>query len=222
MLDPAAAARELERTVREHGFLGALINSNINGRYFDDKFFWPVFECAESLGVPIYLHPQMPPKAVVDTYYSGFAPEVSTFLSIAGVGWHIDAGIHCIRLIMGGVFDRFPGLQIIAGHNFEILSWAAWRMDYGFPLKKNGGLKRTIKEYLRENFYGGILPGEYMNQAPGAMDLRRLHEEHREAANTLRLQIHEVGEQNVESARARGEDGFGFLHSRVLALRGVQ
>jgi predicted TIM-barrel fold metal-dependent hydrolase len=170
MLDPAGAARELERTVRDLHFVGALINGHINGRYLDDKFFWPVFECAESLGVPIYLHPQMPPKPVVDTYYGGFAPDVSTFLSIAGVGWHIETGVHGIRLILGGVFDRFPGLQIIVGHNFEILSWAAWRMDYGFPLKKNGGLRRTIKEYLRENFYGGILPGEYMNQEPGAMD----------------------------------------------------
>jgi predicted TIM-barrel fold metal-dependent hydrolase len=170
MVDPAAAARELERTVRDLGFVGALINGHINGRYLDDKFFWPVFECAESLGVPIYLHPQMPPKPVVDTYYSGFTPEVSTFLAIAGLGWHIDTGVHSIRLILGGVFDRFPGLQIIVGHNLEILSWSAWRMDYGFPLKKNGGLKRTIKEYLRQNFYGGILAGEYMNQEPGAMD----------------------------------------------------
>jgi predicted TIM-barrel fold metal-dependent hydrolase len=68
------------------------------------------------------------------------------------------------------VFDRFPALQIITGHNLEILAWSAWRMDYGFPVGKNGGLKRTIKEYLRENFYGGILPGEYMYQEPGAMD----------------------------------------------------
>jgi uncharacterized protein len=141
-----------------------------NGRYLDDKFFWPVFECAEALGVPIYLHPQIPPKPVVDTYYSGFAPEVSAFLSIAGCGWHIDTGVHCIRLIMGGVFDRFPALQIVVGHHFEILAWSAWRLDYGFPLTKNGGLKRTIKEYLRENFYGGILAGEYVNQEPGAMD----------------------------------------------------
>jgi len=170
MLDPAAAARELERTVREQHFVGALINGHINGRYLDDKFFWPVFECAESLGVPIYLHPQMPPKPVVDACYGGFAPDVSTFLSIAGAGWHIDTGIHGIRLILGGVFDRFPALQIIVGHNFEILSWTAWRADYGFPPSKNGGLKRTIKEYLRENFYGGILPGEYVNQEPGAMD----------------------------------------------------
>jgi uncharacterized protein len=170
MLDPAAAVRELERSVRNLGFGGALINGHVNGRYLDDKFFWPVFECAEALGVPIYLHPQIPPKPVVDAYYSGFAPEVSSFLSIAGCGWHIDTGVHCIRLILGGVFDRYPALQVIVGHHLEILAWSAWRLDYGFPPKKNGGLKRTIKEYLRENFYGGILAGEYADQEPGAMD----------------------------------------------------
>ena len=147
LLDPAAAARELERTVRGLGFVGALINGHVNGCYLDDKFFWPVFECAEALGVPIYMHPQVPPQPVVDAYYSGFAPEVSAFLSIAGAGWHIETGVHCLRLILGGVFDRFPALQIIVGHQFEILSWTAWRADYSFPLKRNGGLKRTIKDY---------------------------------------------------------------------------
>ena len=170
MLDPAAAARELERTVRDLRFVGALINSNMNGRYLDDEFFWPVFERAEALGVPIYLHPQIPPKPVVDACYSGFAPEISAFLSIAGVGWHIDTAVSALRLILAGVFDRFPALQIIVGHNFEILSWSAWRMDYSFPLNRNGGLKRTIKEYLRENFYGGILAGEFVGQEPGALD----------------------------------------------------
>ena len=169
MLDPAAAARELERSVRDLRFAGAMINGNVNGRYLDDKFFWPVFESAEALGVPIYLHVNIPPKPVVDAYYAGFAPEVSAFLSIAGSGWHIDNGVHCLRLILGGVFDRFPALQIIVGHNLEILSWIAWRADYSFP-PKTSGLKRTIKEYFRENFYGGILAGEYVNQEPGAMD----------------------------------------------------
>jgi hypothetical protein len=169
MRDPAAAARELERAVRDCGFLGALINGHINGRYLDDKFFWPVFECAEALGVPIYLHPTVPPQPVIDAYYSGFAPAVSAMLSIAGVGWHIDTGIHCIRLILGGVFDQFPRLQIIVGHQFEALSWMAWRTDYSFPPNESG-LKRTIKEYFRENFYGGILAGEYADQPAGAMD----------------------------------------------------
>jgi uncharacterized protein len=169
MLDPAAAARELERTVRDLGFVGALINGHVNGRYLDDKFFWPVFESAEALGVPIYMHIQIPPKPVIDAYYSGFAPEVSAFLSIAGSGWHIDNGVHCLRLILGGVFDRFPGLQIIVGHHLEILAWTAWRADYGLPPKMTK-LKRTVKEYFRENFYGGILAGEYVGQEPGAMD----------------------------------------------------
>jgi uncharacterized protein len=170
MLDPHAAASELERTVRDLHFVGALINGHVNGRYLDDKFFWPVFESAEALGVPIYLHPQIPPKPVVDAYYSGFAPDISAFLSLAGAGWHIDAGVHAIRLILGGVFDRFPALQVIVGHHLEILAWSAWRMDYSFPPTRNGGLKRTIKEYLRDNFYGGVLAGEYVDQEPGAID----------------------------------------------------
>ena len=169
MGDPQAAAAELERTVRAHGFVGALINGHVNGRYLDDKFFWPVFESAETLGVPIYLHPTVPPQPVIDAYYQGFAPAVSARLSIAGVGWHIDTAIHCLRLILGGVFDRFPGLQLIVGHHFEALSWMAWRMDYSFPVNESG-LKRTIKEYFRENFYGGVLAGDYAYQEPGEMD----------------------------------------------------
>lgn len=78
-----------------------------------------------TLGVPIYLHPTLPPQPVIDAYYGGFEPELSALLSAAGVGQHIDTGIHCLRLIPGGVFDRFPRLQIIAGHQFEALSWMA-------------------------------------------------------------------------------------------------
>lgn len=170
MRDPASAAGELERAVRDLGFVGALINGHVDGRYLDDTFFWPVFERAETLGVPIYLHPTLPPQPVIDAYYGGFEPEVSAVLSAAGVGWHIDTGIHCLRLILGGVFDRFPRLQIIAGHQFEALSWMAWRADYSFPPGNSGGHKRTIKEYLRGNFYGGILPGEYAGQDSGVMD----------------------------------------------------
>jgi len=169
MRDPAAAAEELERVVRDHGFVGALINGHVNGRYLDDVFFWPVLESAETLHVPIYLHPTIPPQQVVDACYGGFDPLVSARLATAGAGWHIDTGIHCLRLILGGVFDRFPSLQMIVGHQFEALSWVAWRADYVFPLDESG-LQRTVKEYLRENFYGGILAGDFFVQEPGAMD----------------------------------------------------
>jgi len=169
MRDPDAAVAELERTVRDHGFVGALINGHVDGRYLDDEFFWPVFESAEALDVPIYLHPTVPPRPVIDAYYLGLAPGVSAKLAVAGLGWHIDTGIHCVRLILGGVFDRFPKLQVIVGHHFEALSWMAWRTDYSFPPEESG-LKRTIKEYLRENFYGGILAGEFAGMQPGATD----------------------------------------------------
>lgn len=169
MRDPAAAADELERTVRDHGFVGALINGHVNGRYLDDTFFWPVFEAAETLGVPIFLHPTVPPQPVIDAYYAGFDQKISARLAAAGVGWHIDTGVHCLRLILGGVFDRFPQLQVVVGHHFEALSWMGWRADYSFPVQETG-LKRTVKEYLRENFYGGILAGDFFTQEPGAMD----------------------------------------------------
>ncbi|HYX98728.1 MAG TPA: amidohydrolase family protein [Mycobacterium sp.] len=167
--DPDAAVAELERTVRDHGFVGALINGHVDGRYLDDEFFWPVFESAEALDVPIYLHPTVPPRPVIEAYYQGLAPAVSAKLAVAGLGWHIDTGIHCVRLILGGVFDRFPKLQVIVGHHFEALSWMAWRTDYSFPPEQSG-LKRTVKEYLRENFYGGILAGEFAGMQPGATD----------------------------------------------------
>lgn len=169
MRDPEAAAGELERVVREQGFVGALINGHVNGRYLDETFFWPVFEAAEALGVPIYLHPTVPPQPVIDAYYGGFGEKISARLSVAGVGWHIDTGIHCLRLILGGVFDRFPSLQVIVGHQFEALSWMGWRADYSFPVTETG-LKRTVKEYLRENFYGGILAGDFFDQEPGVVD----------------------------------------------------
>jgi predicted TIM-barrel fold metal-dependent hydrolase len=169
MRDPQAAVAELERTVGDHGFVGALINGHVDGRYLDDRFFWPVFEAAEALGVPIYLHPTVPPQPVIETYYQGFAPAVSGKLAIAGLGWHIDTGIHCVRMILGGVFDRFPALQVIVGHHFEALSWMAWRTDYSFPTWESG-LERTVKEYLRANFYGGILAGEFAGQEPGLVD----------------------------------------------------
>jgi predicted TIM-barrel fold metal-dependent hydrolase len=90
-------------------------------------------------------------------------------LAAAGAGWHIDTGIHCLRLILGGVFDRNPALQIIVGHQFEALSWMAWRADYVFPVNESG-VQRTVSEYLRQNFYGGILAGDFFVQEPGAVD----------------------------------------------------
>lgn len=148
---PQKAADELERMVREHGFKGALINGHHQGRYLDDKFFWPILERAESLQVPIYMHPTQPPQAVVQASYAGFAPEVSFMFANAGWGWHIETAVHVLRMILGGVFDRYPALQVIIGHMGESLPFMQSRADIMAP--NMTGLKRPVSAYLRENVH---------------------------------------------------------------------
>jgi uncharacterized protein len=78
---PDKAAEELERRVREQKFAGAMINGHHRGHYLDDKFFWPILEFAEKLGVPIYLHPTQPPRTVIEASYGGFSPIVTDMLA---------------------------------------------------------------------------------------------------------------------------------------------
>jgi predicted TIM-barrel fold metal-dependent hydrolase len=149
--DPIAAAAELERTIHEYGFLGALINGHIRGRYLDDKFFWPIFERAEALHVPIYLHPTQPPAPVIEASYSGFSPIVTDMLAGPGWGWHIETAVHVIRIILGGAFDRFPKLQLVVGHMGETLPFMLQRLD-AMPMAVTN-LSRPISAYLRENIH---------------------------------------------------------------------
>ncbi len=148
---PEAAVIELERAVRQLGFKGAMINGHVRGRYLDDPFFWPILECAESLDVPLYLHPTQPPRAVTDTYYGGFAPVVSFMFANAGWGWHIETAVHIIRLVLGGAFDRFPKLQVVVGHMGEGLPFMIRRLDnMSMSMTK---LARPISAYLREQVH---------------------------------------------------------------------
>jgi uncharacterized protein len=147
---PEQAAAELERRVRA-GFKGAAVNGHNRGRYLDDKFYWPLLECAQALDVPIYLHPTPPPAAVLDTYYGGFAPLLSEMLAGGAWGWHIETAVHVIRLMSGGVFDRFPKLQIVIGHMGEGLPFMFQRLDI-IPAAVTG-LQRQFKDYLRDNVH---------------------------------------------------------------------
>lgn len=165
---PVTAADELERTIRTYGFKGALINGHIRGRYLDDPFFWPILERAEALQVPLYLHPTPPPQSVIATSYTGhFAPEVTTALSTAAWGWHIETAIHILRLILSGAFDRYPGLQLIIGHLGETLPFMLPRLDLGLPIQVTK-LNRPIGAYLRENLHYTFSGFNYL---PAFLDL---------------------------------------------------
>jgi uncharacterized protein len=148
---PAQAADELERTVSEHGFKGALINGHVRGRFLDDREFWPIFERADRLSVPVYLHPTPPPPAVRDAYYAGLPPILGQTLSMAGWGWHVDTGLHVLRLICAGVLDEYPGLQIIVGHMGEALPFLLARSSR--VLRQQAGLSRPLEDYVAMNFH---------------------------------------------------------------------
>jgi predicted TIM-barrel fold metal-dependent hydrolase len=149
---PDAAADELERTVREHGFLGAVINGHSQGRYLDEPFFEPILDRAAALNLPIYLHPTIPPRAVIDSCYAGFAADVTFALATVGWGWHINTATQALRLILRGVFDRHPSLQIVVGHMGEATSFMLPRFDATLKPELTG-LQHPVSSYLRNNFH---------------------------------------------------------------------
>ncbi|MBJ8345680.1 amidohydrolase family protein [Antrihabitans sp. YC2-6] len=150
--DPDAAAAEFERAVTDLGLVGALINGHCQGRYLDDPAYEGLFERAEALGAPIYLHPTTPHKAVMEAW---FAPYVNDGMHLASWGFSVETGTHVLRLIYSGLFDKFPGLQMIIGHLGEMLPFNAYRADRYYGLGGDGvkRLKRLPSEYLRDNFH---------------------------------------------------------------------
>ncbi|HEX4040630.1 MAG TPA: amidohydrolase family protein [Xanthobacteraceae bacterium] len=162
---PDKAAAELESRMKAGGFVGAVINGHVRGRYLDDKFFWPILECAEALNAPIHIHPTRPPQPVFDTYYSGFSPLIDDMFGSPGWGWHIETAIHVIRIILGGTFDRFPKLQLVIGHLGEGLMSMFQRLDNMTPAMTK--LQKPITSYLRENvhytFSGFNFPATFLD-----------------------------------------------------------
>ncbi|MCV7419354.1 amidohydrolase [Mycobacterium yunnanensis] len=128
--DPAAAADELKRCVGELGFVGALTHGAIDGVFLDDPRFEPVLAAAEAVTLPIYVHPGMPQRAVSTPYYAGSWPASVQFL-FAGpaFGWHAEAGIHVLRLILSGALDRHPNLRLLSGHWGELVAGWLDRLD---------------------------------------------------------------------------------------------
>jgi len=151
--DPANAVKEMERAVRKLGFNAVVINSHIMGHFLDEPQFLPVLEAAEALDVPIYLHPQGPPPAMIRPY-------LDAGLDGAVLGFGAETGLHMLRIIVAGVFDRFPKLQFIIGHTGEALPFWLYRMDYmhgntvrskRYPFMKE--LRHPVSHYMKRNVF---------------------------------------------------------------------
>jgi hypothetical protein len=149
---PEAAADELERSVRELGFKGAMVNGHTGGRFLDDPAFDVLLERFERLDVPLYLHPTEAVPAVREAYYDGLAPGAGWFVSAAAWGWHAETGLHVLRMVLGGVFERHPQLQVVIGHMGEMLPFMLARIDDNLPPRVTG-LERLPSEYLLANVH---------------------------------------------------------------------
>lgn len=171
---PEEAALELDRCVRTLGFKGTMLCGRVGTRNLDDPTFSPIFRCAEALGAPILLHPRVPDMAVRAAYYSGFAPEVDAALATYGIGWHYDAGIQFLRLVLSGTFDRMPGLQVILGHWGELVLFYAERFA---SMDRVAHLTQPIATYLRRNLYvtaSGMFLPHYLERAASLVGADRL------------------------------------------------
>ena len=150
---PAAAAAELERAVTRLGFKGAIINSHTQGEYLDDEKFWDIFAAAEALDVPVYIHPQTPPPAMIE-------PLLEAGLDGAIYGFAVETGMHLLRLIVCGLFDSFPKLKVVVGHLGEGIPYWLFRVDFFqrsiVRTKRYANfrpLKKRPSDYMRENIY---------------------------------------------------------------------
>jgi hypothetical protein len=150
--DPDAAAAELKRCVESLGLVGAFVTNRVEDSFLDDDRFDPVLKAAVDLGVPINIHPGLPPEAIRKASYGGLPPMVSAVFSSFGYGWHVDTGVHALHLILSGVFDRYPALQIILGHWGELIPYYLPRLEDRMPPRITG-LQRRITDYFISNFH---------------------------------------------------------------------
>ena len=150
--DPAAAADEMRRCVNELGFVGTLVMGTCGGLFLDDERFDPVLAAAEEVDLPIYVHPGVPAPPVSTAYYAGNWPAAVQFLfSSPAFGWHAEAGIHVLRLILSGALDRHPGLKLLSGHWGEFV--AGWLDRLDETIGWADYLGRPVSEYYREHVW---------------------------------------------------------------------
>lgn len=148
--DPQAAADELERCVTRLDMKGAMIHGLTRGLFIDDKRFWPIFERAQALDVPIYVHPAIPHPAVVEAYYRDYLKDFPALLT-AGWGFTVETATQGIRLVLSGVFETYPRLKIILGHLGESLPFSLWRIDAALSRKGNRSL--AFRDTFCEHFW---------------------------------------------------------------------
>ena len=149
---PDAAAREFERSVKELGFVGAMVHGTTEGRFLDHPSFDGILAAAEQLDVPIYIHPHIPPEPVRQAYFSDLPAGASRVLETAGWGWHSETAVHVLRLVVAGTLDRHPRLKLVIGHMGEMLPMMLARADQVFALDTDH-LQRPVSRTILDQVW---------------------------------------------------------------------
>jgi 5-carboxyvanillate decarboxylase len=204
--DPWRAVREIERAMTKLHLNGVVINSHTNGEYLDELEYWPILEAAAALDAPIYIHPRSPSPAMA-------APYAKYHLEDAIWGFQAETGLHAIRLIVSGVFDRYPKLKIVLGHMGEGVPYWLYRLDYmhassaGSKMAADRGiewrpkLRQRPSDYFKQNF---LITTSGVNYSP-----------------VLEFCVRELGADNVMWAidypYQQTADAIGFVESSALS-----
>lgn len=221
MTAPEAAADELERTVKTYGFRGAMIRGLTNGLFLDAPVFAPVFERAEKLGVPIYIHPGLPPKAVTDAYYSNIGRNTGMAEALAcwGWGWHSETAIHVLRLLVAGVFDAYPQLKIIIGHMGEMLPMMWERSNRAFQPGNGGQNQRSLTDTFRQQLY--ITTSGFFTQPPLQLALDTIGIDHILLSVDYPFSSNEMGIRFLEGIQLPPEQVAKIAHENADKLLGL-
>ncbi|MGV9567897.1 amidohydrolase family protein [Streptomyces sp. NPDC003480] len=173
MSSPKDVPAELERAA-SMGHVGTMVYGRSGDLFLDDPVYDDFFGVASELGQPVFIHPQLPSRAVRDASYRGFDPMTELALATFGWGWHLDAATAALRLILRGTFDRHPDLQIVLGHWGETLLF--W-LDRADSISRTAGLQRSVSDCVRSNFHitvSGMLNPAHLHHALSVTAVDRL------------------------------------------------
>jgi 2,3-dihydroxybenzoate decarboxylase len=212
--NPKAAADELERAVDKLGMKGAMIHGLTGGELFiDDQQFWPIFERAEALDVPIYLHPGIPHQNVIDVYLKDYIGKYPGFLN-AGWGFTMETATAGIRLVLSGVFEKYPNLKIILGHLGETLPFLMWRIDLALNRPGNDGIE--FRNIFSKHFY--ITTSGFFSDPALMLCIQEMSADHILFAIDYPFVPNEPGPKWMERIMLNAEDKAKILHGNSERL----
>lgn len=142
--DPRRAAAEIGRGMSKLGLKGVIINSHTKGEYLSDPKFWEIFEAAEALNAPIYIHPREPSPKMLE-------PFVKYDLLRGDLGFGVEVAFHTQAIINAGVFDRFPNLKLVIGHGGEGIPYNLYRIDRTHFVRQPGQRAKNVPSYYMKN-----------------------------------------------------------------------